>query len=181
MKFSIAFLFLFLPFMAPAITRIPKTIYEFKVKTLEGKTIDFAKFKGKKILVVNTTAIDHSNMQYAELETLSKKYKDKLVVVGFLIQDFATPPGSKRDVSHLDPKNYKVTFPLAALTQVKGSGDDKAPIYQWLTEAKYNKLKDTEIKWDFQKYLINEKGELVAEFDPKIRVTNQAIIDAIEK
>ncbi len=179
MKAAIVSLFLLLPFLSPAKDHVSKSIYDFKVQALDGKTIDFAQFKGKKILIVNTTSIATNNPQYAELEALSKKYKDNLVIVGFLAVDFATPPGSKKDVSNLNPKNYNVTFPLASIVAVKG--DDRAPIYKWLTDIQYNKLKDTEIKWDFQKYLIDETGNLVAEFDPKVRVTNPKIIEAIEK
>ncbi len=181
MRFYVALLVVLMPWLSPAKTIIPKSIYDFKVKALNGGTIDFSEFKGKKILIVNTTALNYSNPQYAELEALSQKYKGKLVVIGCPIADFATPPGSRKDVSHLDPANYKVTFPLSSVVSVRGKEDKKAPVYQWLTEAKYNNYKDTEVKWDFQKYLINEKGELVAEFDPKVRVTNSRVISAIER
>ena len=158
---------------------VPKSIYDFRVDALNGGTIDFSKFKGKKILIVNTTTIATDNPQYAELESLSKKYKDNLVVVGFLAIDFLKIPGGKRDFSPRDASEYKVTFPLAA--QVRLSGRDIAPIYKWLTDVNYNKFKSTEIKWDFQKYLVNENGELVAEFDPNTRVTDPKVIQAIEK
>ena len=157
---------------------VPKNIYEIKAKGIDGKTIDFAKFKGKKILIVNTTSLATDNVQYAELEALYNKYKGKLVVVGFLSVDFLKPPG-KRDFSPRDISEYKVTFPLGA--QVILNGRDIAPIYKWLTDVSYNNYKNTEIKWDFQKYLINENGELVAEFDPKVRVTEAKVIEAIEK
>ena len=100
------------------------------------------------------------------------------VAIGFLDDDFGPPPGSKRDVDYKQ-KHYPVTFPLAAHVIVKG--DDMAPIYKWLTQAKYSKYKDTEVKWDFQKYLINEKGVLVAEFDPKVSMTTPAVVAEIEK
>lgn len=158
---------------------IPASIYDFKVKALNGTTINFSHFKGKKILIVNTTTLATNNPQYAELEALSEKYKDKLVIIGFLAVDFLKPPGGTKDFSPRDINEYKVTFPLAE--QVRVGGVNIAPIYKWLTDINYNKYKTTDIKWDFQKYLINEKGELVEEFDPNTRVTNQKIIDAIEK
>ena len=179
MKLNVALLLLLLPFIANAKEKIPQSIYEFKVKALNGSTIDFSQFKGKKILIVNTTSLATNNPQYAELEALSRKYKDKLVVVGFLSIDFLKPPGGAKDFSPRDVSQYKVSFPLGA--QVRLGGPDISPIYKWLTDMSYNHYKNTEIKWDFQKYLINESGELVAEFDPKVRVTDAQITGAIEK
>ncbi len=173
-----AILIVFLPFLLSAKDRVPKKIYDFKVKGLNGQTINFAKFKGKKILIVNTPSMADDNPQYAEVEALYQKYKDRLVVVGFLDDDYGPPPGSKREVDY-SKKNYHVTFPLAAKVVVNGS--DPAPIYKWLLNSKYSKYKDTQIKWDFQKYLVDEKGQLVGEFDPKIRVNSPAVIEAIEK
>ena len=123
------------------------------------------------------------NPQYAELEALKQKYKNKLVIVGFLIDDFSKPPHPAKGglVTHLDPKDYSVTFPLTKLVEVKGDGASKTPVYKWLTHAKYSHFKDTDVQWDFQKYLINEKGTLVAEFDPEVSVTDPKVIEAIEK
>ena len=154
------------------------SIYDFKVSTLEGSPLKLSKFKGKKILVVNTTSVATDNPQYAELEALAEKYKDRLVVIGFLAVDFLKRPGTK-DFSARPRSEYKVSFPLAA--QVRLGGPNIAPIYKWLTDINYNHYKTTEIKWDFQKYLIDERGELVAEFDPKISVTDPKVIQAIEK
>ena len=168
----------FVPAIVFAKEPVPKSIYDFKVKALDGSTIDFSKFKGKKILIVNTTSVATDNVQYAELEALSKKYKDKLVVVGFLAVDFLKRPGTK-DFSPRDVKEYKVTFRLG--TQVRLHGPDTSPIYKWLTDINYNKYKTTEIKWDFQKYLIDESGTLIAEFDPNTHVTDPKVIQSIEK
>jgi glutathione peroxidase len=165
-------------FVIPAHGRIPKNIYSFKVAAHNGGTIDFSKYKGKKILVVNTTAINNRNRQYAELEAAAQKYKGKLVIVGFLTDDFAMPPGKKRDTTTIN-KSYNVTFPLAAKVRVQGSG--MAPVYKWLTEKKYNKLQDTEVSGDFQKFLINEKGKLVAVFATTEYITNPEVTAAIEK
>ena len=181
MRLNIVLLFLFLPFILSAKDPVPKSIYDFKVKALNGSTIDFSQFKGKKILIVNTTSMATNNPQYAQLEALSKKYKGKLIVVGFLSVDYLKPPHAreKPNFSARDVSEYKVTFPLAA--QVMVAGPDISPVYKWLTDVKYNGYKNTEIKWDFQKYLINENGELVAEFDPKIKVSDPSVIQAIEK
>lgn len=181
MKYSIALLFLFLPFLAPAKDRIPKSIYDFKVKDRFGNTIDFAKFKGKKILIFNAPAMNVNASQYAQLEALYQKYKNNLVIVGFLMEDFAKLPGGKIDLNNLDKRDYHVTFPLTGLEEVKGDGDNLTPVYQWLTHARYNHYKDSDVQWDFQKYIINEKGELVGEFHSKIRANDPEIIQVIEK
>ncbi len=178
MRLNIIFFFLFLPFVVLAKNKVPKSIYDFKVMGLNGKTINFAKFKGKKILIVNTPSMADNHRDYAEIEAAYQKYKDKMVVIGFLDDDYGPPPGSKREVDY-STKNYHVTFPLAARVIVKGS--EMTPIYKWLTQSRYNKYKDTEVKWDFQKYLINEKGVLVAEFDPKVKMTTPEVVAAIEK
>ena len=179
MRKRFALMFVLLPFLASAKDHVPKRIYDFKVEGLDGKTINFSKFQGKKILIVNTASLMGNNPQYAELEAAYQKYKGKLVIVGILDDDFGAPPGSKNKIKEFAKDNYNVTFPLGAKVLVKGP--NRAPIYKWLTDMQYNKLKDTEIKWDFQKYLINEKGELVAVFDPKVKVTDPQVVAAIEK
>ena len=181
MRLRFALLFIFLPFLVSAKDRIPKTIYEFKVKDRFGKTIDFSKFKGKKILIVNTPAMNINAPQYAELEALYQKHKNNLVIVGFLIEDFSKLPGGKIDLTNLDKRNYPVTFPLTSLQEVKGDGDDLTPIYKWLLHAKYSHYKDTDVQWDFQKYLINEKGELVAMFMTDVSATSPELIEAVER
>lgn len=180
MKLSILFLFKFLFLFTPVQTDVvPASIYDIKAEALTGKEIDFAAYKGKKILIVNVPCNTTIDRQYGELDALYKKYKDKLVVIGFLADDFAIAPGTKiRNVDYRK-MHYNVSFPLAAKVLVKGK--DKAPIYKWLTDKQYNELKDSEVKWDFQKYLVDENGHLVAVFDPKVRTTDPRIITAIEK
>ncbi len=171
------FLFCFTPVKTDA---IPKTIYEFKVPGLTGGTVDFSKYKGKKILIVNTASQCGNTPQYAALEAMSKKYKDKLVIVGFPANNFgAQEPGSNLEISEFCQKNYSVTFPMAAKISVKG--DDMAPIYHWLTEKAHNNFQDSEVKWNFQKYLIDEKGNLIAVFSPKAQPMSPEIVAAIEK
>ena len=181
MTFLSIFLLKFFFFFAPHKTdNIPASIYDFKVKGLTGGTIDFSKYKGKKILIGNTASECGNTPQYEDLEAMSKKYKDKLVVVGFPANDFgAQEPGSDKEIAAFCTKNYSVTFPMASKISVKG--DAKAPIYVWLTSKKYNGLKDSEVKWNFQKYLINEKGQLVEVFAPGMKPTNPEIVAAIEK
>lgn len=173
-------LFNFLFFFNAPKGDVPKSIYDFKVEALSGGTIDFAKYKGKKILIVNTASECGNTPQYSDLEKMYEKYKDKLVIVGFPANDFgAQEPGSNKDIAAFCSKNYSVTFPMAAKITVKG--DEKAPIYHWLTEKKYNGYKDSDVKWNFQKYLINEKGELVAIFEHRTKPMSDEVIAAIEK
>jgi len=183
LRLSSVLLFISLPFLTFAKNHIPKSIYDFKVTGLDGKVIDFSKFKGKKILIVNTTSVMNHNFQYAELEALQQKYKNKLIIVGFLTNDCSMPPrhrGAKL-TTHVDPKDYDVTFPLTKLVDVRGEDSVRTPVYIWLTHKKYNHFKDTYVDWDFQKYLLNEKGKLIAEFDSDVSVSDPNVIAAIKQ
>ena len=155
---------------------IPESIYDFKVTAQNGGTIDLAQYRGKKILIVNTPTEAFYNPRYAELESFYKQHKDKVVVIAFLDQDFGPAPGDSKAPKIAD-KDYNVSFPLAAQIFVKS--DKMAPIYHWLTEKKYNRLKDSEVKWDFQKYLINEQGNLIDVFDPKVKVNSPQMLAGI--
>lgn len=158
---------------------VPATIYDFKVEALTGGQIDFAKYKGKKILIVNTASQCGYTPQYEGLEKLSKKYGSKLVIVGFPANDFgAQEPGSNAEIKAFCTKNYGVTFPMAAKITVKG--EEMAPIYQWLTQKKYNHKLDSDVKWNFQKYLINERGELVEMFPSNVKPEDSKLVAAIE-
>ena len=180
MLFHFLLMFHFL-FAAPeAGNDLPKTIYDFKVEGLTGGTIDFSQFKGKKILIVNTASKCGNTPQYEELEAMYKKYGDRLVIVGFPSNDFMSQePGTNEEIAEFCKKNYGVTFPMAAKIKVKGK--KKAPIYRWLTDENYNGYKSSSVKWNFQKYLIDEQGKLVAIFAPSIKPMSEEIIAAIEK
>lgn len=140
-----------------------KSIHSFKVEALDGSTIDFSKFKGKKILVVNTASECGFTPQYADLEKLSKAYKNKLVVVGFPANNFGgQEPGSNKEIATFCQRNYGVSFPMAAKISVKGN--DIAPIYKFLTDKKENGVKSTKILWNFTKILLDEKGNVIDSF-----------------
>jgi glutathione peroxidase len=181
MKLTLIIMLGFLSFFASAKSgSVPRSIYDFKVAALMGGTIDFSKYKGKKILIVNTASKCGNTPQYADLEALYKKYKNKMVIIGFPANDFGRQePGTNTEIAEFCQKNYSVSFPMAAKITVKG--DDMAPVYQWLTQKKYNDLQDSEVQWNFQKYLINENGQLVAVFNPKTQPMSPEIIAAIEK
>lgn len=161
-------------------TIVPASIYDYKVEALDGGTIDFSTFKGKKILIVNTASKCGFTPQYQTLEDMYGKYRDKMVIIGFPANNFffQEPKGNK-DIAEFCKKNYGVSFPMAAKVSVKGR--NMAPIYRWLTEKKYNKLQDSKVSWNFQKYLINEKGELTDIFSPATKPDSKEMIEAIEK
>ncbi|GAB3007422.1 glutathione peroxidase [Niabella terrae] len=141
-------------------------IYQFKVDGLTGGQINFADFKGKKILVVNTASKCGNTPQYEDLEALYNKYQDRLVIVGFPANNFmGQEPGSNEDIAEFCKKNYGVTFPMAAKVSVKGK--DVAPIYKYLKAEADKKHLDNPVTWNFGKFLIDEKGELIATFSPK--------------
>lgn len=167
-------------FFTPKEADASPNVYSFKVAALEGGEIDFSKFKGKKILIVNTASECGYTPQYAGLEKLYKDYKGKLIIVGFPANNFGQQePGSNSEISSFCKKNYGVTFPMAAKISVKG--DDMAPIYHWLTEKSQNGLSDSEVKWNFQKYLIDEQGHLQASFSSKTTPESPELIAAIKK
>ncbi len=155
-------------------TTIQPNIYSFKVESLDGGIIDFASFKGKKILIVNTASKCGYTPQYTELQELYEKYKDKLVVIGFPANNFGgQEPGSNAEIKEFCTSKFNVTFPLAAKISVRG--DDMHPIYQWLTSKEKNGVLDAEIKWNFNKFLLNEDGELLAYFGSKVKPMSEEI------
>ncbi|MGB4400269.1 MAG: glutathione peroxidase [Daejeonella sp.] len=148
--------------IAMILSTAPATIYTFKVQNIEGKTLDLKKYKGKKILIVNTASKCGYTKQYADLQKLANAYKGKLVIIGFPANNFGgQEPGENLNIKEFCEKNFGVTFPLAEKTSVKG--DDISPLFKYLTTAK-NPDFTGEIKWNFEKFLIDEKGQLIHRF-----------------
>ncbi|MEJ7609787.1 MAG: glutathione peroxidase [Ferruginibacter sp.] len=140
------------------------SIHQFSVKALDGSTINLADYKGKKMLIVNTASECGYTPQYKDLETLYEKYKDRLVIIGFPANDFGSQePGTNADIKSFCQKNYGVTFPMAEKITVKG--DNAAPVYLWLTQKARNGVLDAVVKWNFNKFLLDENGKLMAKFD----------------
>lgn len=151
-----------------------KSIYDFKVEGLNGDIIDFSIYKGKKILIVNTASKCGYTPQYEELQKLYETYKDKLVVIGFPANNFGgQEPGSNETIAEFCKKNYGVSFPMAAKVSVKG--DDMAPIFKWLCNKEENGVMDAEIKWNFGKFLLDEKGNLITYFGSKVKPMSEEI------
>jgi glutathione peroxidase len=167
--FSLLLFSFIIPSSTSNIMKSP-TIYQFKVPALTGGTIDFSQFKGKKLLIVNTASKCGNTPQYEDLENLYNKYKDKLVIVGFPANNFgAQEPGDNNQIAEFCKKNYGVTFPMAAKVSVKG--DDMAPIYKYIVGLAENNGFSDPIKWNFTKFLFDEKGKLLTVFFNKDRLT----------
>jgi glutathione peroxidase len=151
------------------------SIYDFKVPGLDGSIIDFSKFEGKKIMIVNTASKCSNTPQYKDLEALYEKYKDKLVIIGFPANNFfRQEPGSNADIKEFCTKNYGVTFPMAEKISVKGNNTHE--LYKYLKAQAEEKGFHNPVTWNFGKFLINEKGELVATFSPKTKPMSEEIL-----
>ena len=157
-----------------------ETIYQFNVQDLSGNAFDFTSLKGKKIMIVNTASECGLTPQYEQLQAVYEKYKEQnLVIVGFPANNFGSQePGSNAQIATFCQKNYGVTFPMMAKISVEGS--DQHPVYQFLTQKAKNGLEDSDVQWNFQKYLINESGELVKVVSPRTLPTDAEIINWIE-
>jgi glutathione peroxidase len=162
-----------------AVGKKPKqSFYDFKMTSIDGKAIDFKKFKGKKVLIVNVASKCGFTPQYAELEELHEKYGDKLVILGFPANNFKEQePGSNEEIAEFCQKNYGVKFQM--FEKISVVGEDQHPLYQWLSKKELNGWNDQAPKWNFSKYLINEKGELVKFFESKVKPTSEEVLSAI--
>jgi glutathione peroxidase len=155
--------------------------YDLKSRTIDGKIFNFSELKGKKVLVVNTASRCGFTPQYAELEKIYTHYKDSnFVVIGFPANNFnKQEPGSNEEIKEFCTKNYGVTFPMMEKISVKG--DDMDPVYHWLTEKRLNGKMDSSVKWNFQKYLIDENGNLVDVAYSNEKPTSDKIVNWIRK
>lgn len=139
----------------------PASFHSLSATTLDGQHVEMAQFKGKKIMVVNTASECGYTGQYKQLQELYEAYKDKgFVVLGFPSNDFGgQEPGTEAEIGAFCQKNYGVTFPM--MSKVSTKGDDQHPVYQWLTQKTQNGVDDFKVKWNFNKFLIDEQGRLV--------------------
>ena len=158
-----------------------KSFYDFTVTTIDGKDFPLSSLKGKKVLVVNVASKCGLTPQYAQLEKLYEKYKDKdFVIIGFPANNFmGQEPGSNEEIAQFCSLNYDVTFPMMAKISVKGK--EIAPLYQWLTEKKLNGKEDASVQWNFQKFMIDENGNWVGFASPKESPFSEKIVTWIEK
>ena len=151
------------------------SIHAFKIKSIDGGTIDFSSFKGKKILVVNTASKCGYTPQYEALEKVYEQYKDKLVIVGFPCNQFGgQEPGTSEEIQQFCKARYGVTFPLTEKIDVKG--DNINPVYKWLCNKTENGVLDASITWNFNKFLLDENGKLLAYFPSKTTPDSEDIL-----
>ena len=166
------------------------SIYDFKMPGLDGNSIDFSAYKGKKIMIVNTASKCGNTPQYKDLEALYEKYKDKLVIIGFPANNFGEQePGTNSDIKEFCTKNYGVTFPMAEKISVRG--DDTDPLFKWLVDQSkemaktlpaasskdlvWKKYLQDPVIWNFTKFLIDEKGNLIAVFHNKVNPMSEEV------
>ena len=149
------------------------SIYDFKVKSLEGKEIDLSQYRGKYMLIVNTASKCGYTPQYADLEKLHEQFGNKVAVLGFPANNFLwQEPSTNEEIATFCERNYGVKFPMFEKISVKGN--DKAPLYKWL-EAKAGEAPS----WNFCKYLISPNGEVLAFYLPKVKPMDKEIMDKI--
>ncbi len=157
-----------------------KSIHSFVVKDINGNDFDFKTLSGKKIMIVNTASKCGFTKQFAALQEVYDTYKDKnFIIIGFPSNDFMNQdPGTDEEILEFCSVNYGVTFPM--MSKVKVKGDDKDPIYEFLTDEKLNGVESSNVGWNFQKYLIDENGYLVKVLSTKTEPDDDEIINWIK-
>lgn len=169
MKVAILMVGAMMMFSAPA-----DSVYQFSLTSIDGKEVSLSQFEGKKLLLVNTASECGFTKQYAGLQELSEKYGDKVVVIGFPANNFGgQEPGSNEEIQGFCEKNFGVTFLLSEKSSVKG--DDISPLFSYLTSAE-NPDFTGEIKWNFEKFLIDENGKLIHRYRSAVEPMSEEII-----
>jgi len=178
MKASVIVLFSVMLFTVGAMAQ-SKSFYDFTVTDINGKEFPLSQRKGKKVMVVNTASQCGLTKQYKTLEEVYKTYGgDKFIIIGFPANNFLSQePGTNDEIKEFCTKNYGVTFPMMSKISVKG--DDMHPLYKWLTTKSLNGVMDSEVGWNFQKYLIDESGNLVDMVKPRESPDSKRIIEFI--
>jgi glutathione peroxidase len=156
-----------------------QSVHQFKVDDIDGNIFDLSTLKGKKVMIVNTASKCGLTPHYEQLEAVYQTYKDSnFTIIGFPANNFmGQEPGSNEEIAEFCLKNYGVSFPMMSKISVKGK--DMHELYQFLTESDLNGLEDNDVKWNFQKYLIDEEGKLVKVINPTTLPDDQEIIDWI--
>jgi len=154
------------------------SIYDFTMNSINGDPINFEQYKGKKLLIVNTASECGFTPQYEDLQELNEKFGDKVTILGFPANNFGgQEPGSNDEIASFCKINYGVTFQM--FEKISVVGEDQAPLYKWLTTKKANGWNEQAPKWNFSKYLINEKGELVKFYGSAVKPMSNDILQEI--
>ena len=155
-----------------------KSLYDFTMKSLEGKSVNLDKFKGKKVVLLNTASACGYTPQYADWEKFYKEHGDKVVVLGFPANNFGNQEsGSNQEIASFCQKNYGVTFPM--FEKIDVVGENQHPLYQWLSKKDQNGWNDQAPKWNFCKYVVNEKGQVTHFFASAVKPTAPEFLKAV--
>jgi len=164
----------------PNVKYTPNQIYYYSYTSIDGKAVHLSDYKGKKIMFVNTASFCGNTPQYKKLEDLYQSNLSKLVIIGFPCNQFGTQePGSDSTIEEFCTNTYNITFPLSSKIDVKGIHQDS--IYMWLTRKEMNGVSSSTVAWNFQKYLVDEKGNFMQMFADSMEPDDPQIIDAINK
>lgn len=158
-----------------------QTLYDFKAKTIDGQDFDFSSLKGKKVMIVNTASKCGYTPQYEQLQALYESMNgENFEIIGFPANNFmGQEPGSNDEIAEFCKKNYGVTFTMMEKISVKGT--DQHPIYAWLTQKEQNGVEDAKVKWNFQKFLIDENGKYVKAIAPGTSPKDDEVLSWIKK
>ena len=156
------------------------SFYALSANSIDGENLSFEQFKGQKVLIVNVASKCGLTPQYEDLESLFKMYGGRgFTIVGFPANNFnKQEPGSEKEIKTFCEVNYGVSFQMMSKISVKG--DDMHPVYQWLTQKELNGVEDSQVRWNFQKYLIDEQGQLVEVFSPKTKPLSEQLVSKIK-
>ncbi len=167
-------------FCAAALVAGEKSIYDFTLNSIDGQPAPLAAYKGKVVMLVNVASRCGFTPQYSALEAIYEKYKDRgFVIVGIPANNFGfQEPGTNQEIETFCSSKYNVTFPMMAKVSVKG--DDKTPLYQYLTDKSANPTTGGEIQWNFTKFLVGPDGQIAARFEPKVTPDSPEVTSAIE-
>lgn len=166
-------------FIAPSFSQ--KSFYDFSVKTIDGQTFNFSELRGKKVMIVNTASKCGFTAQYKDLQLLNIAYGgQKFVIIGFPANNFGNQePGTDAEIKSFCSTQYDVKFPMMSKISVKG--DDMHPLYRWLTKKSENGVLDSDVSWNFQKYLIDENGKLVGYLKPSVKPLSDEVVMWVTK
>jgi glutathione peroxidase len=167
--------------MILSISSFAATVHDFTMKTIDGQSAPLSAYKGKVLLVVNVASQCGFTGQYAGLQSLYSKYKDKgLVVLGVPANNFGgQEPGTNEEIKTFCSRNYNVTFPMMSKVSVKG--EDKVPLYQYLTDKNIHPKTGGEVKWNFTKFLIGRDGRVIDRFESFTAPDSSGLVKAVEE
>ena len=176
MKLILTFLAMLLPIAALQ----SRNFYDLEAIKIDGSKFEFQSLRGKKVLIVNTASRCGFTPQYAQLQELHETYAEKgLVILGFPSNNFmGQEPGTNQEIQQFCTRNYGVSFIMMEKINVRKNAKQH-PVYQWLTRKDQNNFSDNKVKWNFQKYLIDEKGQLVKVISPRTKPMDSSIVEWI--